>query len=87
MRRYRRGAICNLNQCNECACMFNCSLHEHGDLQPREDLLGGVSCTAIILPSKISNRCRYFFEIRCVPIWVSDEITQDLNTVIFDQML
>ena len=37
--------------------------------QPREDL-GGVSCTAIILSSKISNSCRYFFEIRCVPIWV-----------------
>ena len=35
----------------------------------REDL-GGVSCTAIILSSKISNSCRYFFEIRCVPIWV-----------------
>ena len=32
--------------------------------------LGGVSCTAIILSSKISNSCRYFFEIRCVPIWV-----------------
>ena len=46
-----------------------------------------MSCTAIILSSKISNSCRYFFEIRCVPIWVSDEITQDLNTVIFDQML
>ena len=40
------------------------------EVAPTRKDLGGVSCTAIILSSKISNSCRYFFEIRCVPIWV-----------------